>query len=242
MTRGSGRRPTTTGPRSGRSSPRSSPTARPTPTPTTSPPTQARALWMEQPPGLTVVLEDDGRVLGTAKMGPNRPGRGRPRRHGVVHGRPGGDAVAASAGRLATYVVAWHREQGYRRHPVQRRGRDQHVRGAPLAGRSASRSSAPSPAPSARPPRPRRPARDVPPLPQPTREFLGVDEEEVLAAPRSRHGTPHPSSQPGDARGEEARGTPRGLVRREAAGRRRCAWSDRLDPGRATARVSREGP
>ena len=32
---------------------------------------------MEPPPGLTVVLEDDrGVILGTAKMGPNRPGAG----------------------------------------------------------------------------------------------------------------------------------------------------------------------
>ena len=29
--------------------------------------------WMEQPPGHTVVLEDDGVVLGTAKMGPTVP-------------------------------------------------------------------------------------------------------------------------------------------------------------------------
>ena len=36
---------------------------------------EARALWVEEPPGRTVVLED-GTVLGTAKMGPNRPGRG----------------------------------------------------------------------------------------------------------------------------------------------------------------------
>ena len=37
---------------------------------------EAQGLWIEQPPGLTVVLEEDGRILGTAKMGPNRPGRG----------------------------------------------------------------------------------------------------------------------------------------------------------------------
>jgi len=36
----------------------------------------ARSLWMEQPPGRTVVAVDGGRVLGSAKMGPNRPGRG----------------------------------------------------------------------------------------------------------------------------------------------------------------------
>jgi L-amino acid N-acyltransferase YncA len=36
----------------------------------------ARALWMEEPPGRTVVAVDGDVVLGSAKMGPNRPGRG----------------------------------------------------------------------------------------------------------------------------------------------------------------------
>src|SRR3954453_16349813 len=37
---------------------------------------QARALWTMAPPGQTVVLEEEGRILGRATMGPNRPGRG----------------------------------------------------------------------------------------------------------------------------------------------------------------------
>ncbi len=37
----------------------------------------ARPWWMEQPPGRTLVAVDvDGAVLGSAKWGPNRPGRG----------------------------------------------------------------------------------------------------------------------------------------------------------------------
>ena len=36
----------------------------------------ARPLWMEQPPGRTVVAVDGDTVLGSAKTGPNRPGRG----------------------------------------------------------------------------------------------------------------------------------------------------------------------
>jgi L-amino acid N-acyltransferase YncA len=36
----------------------------------------ARSLWMEDPPGQTVVAVDGDTVLGTAKLGPNRPGRG----------------------------------------------------------------------------------------------------------------------------------------------------------------------
>ena len=38
----------------------------------------ARPLWMERPPGHTVVAVAGDTVLGSAKMGPNRPGRGRP--------------------------------------------------------------------------------------------------------------------------------------------------------------------
>ena len=37
---------------------------------------EARALWIEAPPGLTVVALEDERMLGSAKMGPNRPGPG----------------------------------------------------------------------------------------------------------------------------------------------------------------------
>lgn len=36
----------------------------------------ARAIWIESPPGRTAVAVDDGRVLGTAKMSANRPGPG----------------------------------------------------------------------------------------------------------------------------------------------------------------------
>jgi L-amino acid N-acyltransferase YncA len=37
---------------------------------------EAQALWVERPPAVTVVALVDGVVVGTAKMGPNRPGRG----------------------------------------------------------------------------------------------------------------------------------------------------------------------
>lgn len=37
---------------------------------------EARPLWMEEPPGLTTVAVRGDSVLGSAKMGPNRPGRG----------------------------------------------------------------------------------------------------------------------------------------------------------------------
>jgi L-amino acid N-acyltransferase YncA len=73
----------------------------------------AEALWMERPPGRTVVAVDaDGAVLGSAKMGPNRPGRGAhvatasfmvdPARQGQGIGRE-----------LAAHAVAWARDAGY---------------------------------------------------------------------------------------------------------------------------------
>ena len=37
---------------------------------------EARNVWVEAPPGQTVVACDGSRVIGTAKMGPNRPGPG----------------------------------------------------------------------------------------------------------------------------------------------------------------------
>jgi L-amino acid N-acyltransferase YncA len=74
---------------------------------------QARSWWMEQPPGVTVVAVDGDAVIGSAKMGPNRPGRGGhvatasfmvdPAREGRGVGR-----------QLGEYVLALGREHGYR--------------------------------------------------------------------------------------------------------------------------------
>src|SRR5918993_5215896 len=73
---------------------------------------QARAVWVEAPPGRTVVACDGSQVLGTAKMGPNRPGPG-------AHVSTASFMVAADArgrgvGRaLGEYAISWAREQGY---------------------------------------------------------------------------------------------------------------------------------
>ena len=73
---------------------------------------EARALWLERPPGATVVLVEDGALLGTAKMGPNRPGPGR--HVGTASFMVATDARGRGAGRaLGEHVLAWHREQGY---------------------------------------------------------------------------------------------------------------------------------
>jgi L-amino acid N-acyltransferase YncA len=71
-----------------------------------------RGWWVEEPPGHTVVLEEDGRILGSAKMGPNRPGRGD--HVGTASFMVDPTAQGRGVGRaLASYVVEWHRAQGY---------------------------------------------------------------------------------------------------------------------------------
>jgi len=73
---------------------------------------QARAAWLEAAPGLTVVALDGERILGTAKMGPNRPGPG-------SHVATASFMVAADArGRgvataLCRFALDWARERGY---------------------------------------------------------------------------------------------------------------------------------
>ncbi|GAA3120758.1 hypothetical protein GCM10020001_046320 [Nonomuraea salmonea] len=77
---------------------------------------EARPWWMEQPPGKTVVaVDDDGVIVGSAKMGPNRPGRGVACGHGVVHrgsGAPGQGDRAGAGGVCDRLVpqpeISWH--------------------------------------------------------------------------------------------------------------------------------------
>ena len=74
---------------------------------------QIKALWVESAPGRTVVaLDDDGTLLGSAKMGPNRPGRGA--HVGTASFMVGAAARGKGVGRaLAEDMVAWHRREGY---------------------------------------------------------------------------------------------------------------------------------
>lgn len=74
---------------------------------------QAHDLWVESPPGVTVVaIDDDGSILGSARSGPNRASRG-------AHVATASFMVAAPArgqgvGRaLGVWVLGWAREQGY---------------------------------------------------------------------------------------------------------------------------------
>jgi L-amino acid N-acyltransferase YncA len=74
---------------------------------------QARRLWTMSAPGQTVVLEEEGRILGSATMGPNRPGRGS--HVGTASFMVSSDARGRGVGRrLGEYVVQWHRDQGFR--------------------------------------------------------------------------------------------------------------------------------
>ncbi|MFG2821895.1 GNAT family N-acetyltransferase [Kitasatospora sp. NPDC048365] len=72
----------------------------------------ARATWIESAPGRTVVAVDGDRVLGTAKMGPNRPGPG-------AHVSTASFMVATGArgkgvGRaLCETALDWARREGY---------------------------------------------------------------------------------------------------------------------------------
>ena len=75
-------------------------------------PDSARDLWMEPPPGQTVVLEGGGSILGTAKMGPNRAGPG-------SHIATASFMVAAEVrGRgvgtaLCRFALDWAKERGW---------------------------------------------------------------------------------------------------------------------------------
>nr|WP_281385936.1 GNAT family N-acetyltransferase [Nocardioides luti] len=71
-----------------------------------------RGWWMERPPGATVVLEEDGVLLGSAKMGPNRPGRGS--HVGTASFMVAPEARGRGVGRrLGEHVVQWHRDAGF---------------------------------------------------------------------------------------------------------------------------------
>jgi GNAT superfamily N-acetyltransferase len=70
-------------------------------------------LWLERPPGRCVVaVSDEGRVLGSAKMGPNRPGRGAHIATASFMVDPA--AQGRGIGRaLGDEAIRWAREQGY---------------------------------------------------------------------------------------------------------------------------------
>jgi GNAT superfamily N-acetyltransferase len=73
---------------------------------------QARGVWVEAPPAHTVVACDGPRLLGTAKMGPNRPGRGS--HVATASFMVAEDARGLGVGRaLGEYALDWARREGY---------------------------------------------------------------------------------------------------------------------------------
>jgi L-amino acid N-acyltransferase YncA len=75
---------------------------------------EARAMWMLEPPGRTVVAVDgDGTVLGSAKMNPNQKGPGAHIASAsyMVDPAHGGRGVGRA---LGEETLAWARREGYR--------------------------------------------------------------------------------------------------------------------------------
>jgi L-amino acid N-acyltransferase YncA len=73
---------------------------------------EARDVWVQAPPGRTVVACDEGRVVGTAHMGPNRPGPGS--HVSTASFMVAADARGRGVGRaLGEYAISWARERGY---------------------------------------------------------------------------------------------------------------------------------
>lgn len=70
------------------------------------------AWWMEQPPGRTVVAVDGDTILGSAKMGPNRPGRGAhiATASFMVDPAQQGKGIGLA---LGAFTVEWARAAGY---------------------------------------------------------------------------------------------------------------------------------
>jgi len=103
---------------------------------------QARALWLEMPPGQTFVAVDGDVVLGSAKTGPNRPRPRVPRVDGELHGRSGGARAEVRDAPWRKHVLAWATEQGYRSMQFNAVVETNVRARGPVAGTWASRSSA----------------------------------------------------------------------------------------------------
>ena len=73
---------------------------------------EARPWWMEEPPGQTVVAISDGVIVGSAKMGPNRPGRGShvATASFLVDPAHQGQGIGRA---LGEYVLDWCRSAGF---------------------------------------------------------------------------------------------------------------------------------
>jgi L-amino acid N-acyltransferase YncA len=73
---------------------------------------QARPYWMSAAPGRTVVATDSETVLGTANMGPNRPGRGAHIATATFMVDPAHQGKGVGRA-LGVEVLRWARHNGY---------------------------------------------------------------------------------------------------------------------------------
>ena len=73
---------------------------------------EARATWIEKPPGLTVVALEGERIVGSAKMGPNRPGPGShvATASFMVAAESRGSGIGKA---LCQFALDWARERGF---------------------------------------------------------------------------------------------------------------------------------
>ena len=73
---------------------------------------EARSVWIERAPGLTVVAVDQGRILGSAKMGANRSGPGShvATASFMVAGATRGRGVGTA---LCRFALDWARGRSY---------------------------------------------------------------------------------------------------------------------------------
>ncbi len=73
---------------------------------------EARAMWIQGPPGDTIVALRDDVILGTATFGPNRPGRGS--HVATASFMVSAESRGSGVGRvMCEYAIAWAREKGY---------------------------------------------------------------------------------------------------------------------------------
>jgi L-amino acid N-acyltransferase YncA len=74
---------------------------------------EARSVWMEEPPWQTVVAVQGDTLAGSAKIGPNRPGRGShvATASFMVSPTQQGHGVGRE---LGSYAIEWARAAGYR--------------------------------------------------------------------------------------------------------------------------------
>jgi L-amino acid N-acyltransferase YncA len=98
-------------------------------------------LWFEPPPGHTIVAVADGNVVGKAKMGPSRPGRGD--HIGTVSFMVDPESSVRGVGRaMGAWVIDWHRRNGYaaiQSMPKSRRISAPSGSGSPWGSRSSAR-------------------------------------------------------------------------------------------------------